>query len=67
MISGMNSTHQNEMSLSQLLEKMTAGYLRALNMGLALKGSKEAAIAYADETTCAGAKAKAQALSRWES
>ena len=63
----MNSSHQSEISLSQLLEKMTDSYLRALNLGLTLKGSKEAAIAYADETTCAGTKAKAQALSRWAS
>ena len=63
----MNSTHQNEMTTAQLIEIMAAGYLRALNLGLAITGSKSGAIAHADATTTAGVKAKTVALGRWES
>lgn len=62
----MNSTHQNEMTAAQLMETMTASYLRALNLGLAITGSKAGAITHADATSSAGAGAKAAAMSRWQ-
>jgi hypothetical protein len=65
MISGMNSTNQNEMTIAQLVETMAASYLRALNLGLATTGSKSGAVAHADATSTAGIKAKAVALGRW--
>ena len=61
----MNSTHQNEMTTAQLIANMTASYLNALNLGLTLTGNKESAISYANEKTCAGWKAKAQAIKLW--
>ena len=63
----MNSTHQNEMTTAQLIETMAASYLRALNLGLAVTGSKSGAVVHADATSTAGIKAKTVALARWES
>jgi hypothetical protein len=65
MLCDMNSTHQNEMTTAQLIETMAASYLRALNLGLAVTGSKSGAVAYAEATSTAGIKAKTAALSRW--
>ena len=65
MVLVMNSTNQNEMTHAQLLTTMTASYLKALNLGMMLTGNKDSAISYADETSSAGWKAKAQAISLW--
>jgi hypothetical protein len=45
-----------------LLEKMTASHLGLLSLGFSIEGSKESAIAYANERSTAGSKAKAMAL-----
>lgn len=65
MVSLMNFNIQNQMTHAQLLANMTASYLNALNLGMKLTGNKESAISYANETSCAGWKAKAQAIKLW--